>query len=115
MKLTPFGQKVRMLRIELSVRLKDMADELNVTSAYLSALETGKKNLTDSFVAKVVDYFDKHGISDTQELYQLADASKKEIRIDTSEYDDDSKLLIAAFARRFSELPKDDLKKILNS
>ena len=41
--MTPFGRFMRNLRLEKGMLLKDCADLLEVTSAYLSALEHGKK------------------------------------------------------------------------
>jgi transcriptional regulator with XRE-family HTH domain len=41
--MTPFGEKLRALRQERDITLKDMASALNVSSAYLSALEHGKR------------------------------------------------------------------------
>lgn len=43
--MTPFGRLMRDLRIEKGLRLKDVADLLEVTPAYLSALEHGKKGV----------------------------------------------------------------------
>lgn len=37
--LTKFGKELRKIRIENDEILKDMADKLNVTAAYLSAVE----------------------------------------------------------------------------
>jgi transcriptional regulator with XRE-family HTH domain len=41
--MTPFGRFMRNLRTEKGLLLKDVADMLGVTSAYVSALEHGKK------------------------------------------------------------------------
>lgn len=41
--MTPFGMFMRKLRLERGEMLKDIADALQVSSAYLSALEHGKK------------------------------------------------------------------------
>jgi len=41
--MTPFGLFMRKLRLEQGLLLKDMADSMGVSSAYLSALEHGKK------------------------------------------------------------------------
>jgi transcriptional regulator with XRE-family HTH domain len=41
--MTPFGLFMRKLRLENGLLLKDMAETLDVSSAYLSALEHGKK------------------------------------------------------------------------
>ena len=41
--MTPFGERVRKLRRERGLMLKDMAAHLGVSSAYLSALERGER------------------------------------------------------------------------
>ena len=40
---TPFGEAIRRIRRERGVSQKDMARALNVSAAYLSALENGKR------------------------------------------------------------------------
>lgn len=40
--LTQFGKITRKIRIDNDVLLKDMADALNISAAFLSKLETGK-------------------------------------------------------------------------
>ncbi len=41
--MTPFGERVRSLRDAKGVTLKQMATDLSISSAYLSALEHGKR------------------------------------------------------------------------
>lgn len=41
--MTPFGVRLRQLRDERAIALKDMAEALGVSAAYLSALEHGKR------------------------------------------------------------------------
>lgn len=48
--LTPFGKTIRKARIDYGFTLKEVADKAGVSSAYLSAVETGKKPLTNDFV-----------------------------------------------------------------
>jgi transcriptional regulator with XRE-family HTH domain len=46
--MTPFGLFMRTLRLEEGLLLKDVAERMEVTSAYLSALEHGKKGVPSS-------------------------------------------------------------------
>ncbi|MBT4940441.1 MAG: helix-turn-helix transcriptional regulator, partial [Rhodospirillaceae bacterium] len=41
--MTPFGKRVRELRAAKNIQLKQMAEDLHVSSAYLSALEHGNR------------------------------------------------------------------------
>lgn len=52
--MTPFGRFMRNLRLDRGMLLKNVADKLQVTSAYLSALEHGKKGVpNDVLVSKL--------------------------------------------------------------
>ncbi len=56
--MTPFGQKLRELRDKKQVSLKDMASEIGVSSAYLSALEHGKRGKPAWYlVQRIIVYF----------------------------------------------------------
>ena len=41
--MTPFGERLRDLRAARGLALKDMAEGLGVSAAYLSALEHGQR------------------------------------------------------------------------
>lgn len=52
--MTPFGLFMRKLRLEHGLLLKDIAEQMDVSSAYLSALEHGKKGpASGEFVSKL--------------------------------------------------------------
>jgi transcriptional regulator with XRE-family HTH domain len=52
--MTPFGLFMRTLRLERGLLLKDVADLMEVSSAYLSALEHGTKGVPSAdFVSKL--------------------------------------------------------------
>ena len=59
--LTKFGKELRKIRIENDEILKDMADKLNVTAAYLSAVENGNRKVPDAWVNTIVT---KYTLSD---------------------------------------------------
>lgn len=46
--MTPFGMFMRTVRLEKGLLLKDVAELMEVTSAYLSALEHGKKGVPNA-------------------------------------------------------------------
>ena len=82
--MTPFGEKLRSLRAERNVTLKDMAKALNVSSAYLSALEHGKRGRPSwHLVQGVIAYFNIIW-DDAEELVKLARVSHPRISIDTA-------------------------------
>ncbi|MNH81813.1 Helix-turn-helix domain protein [compost metagenome] len=115
MKATAFGKFLRGLRLENEILLKDMADVLNVSSAYLSSLELGKKSVPDSFVAKIVD---EYGLDSSKaaELRHAATLSQPSVKIDLVGKQNDDREIVMSFARRYeslSEESKKQLKKLL--
>lgn len=85
--MTPFGAKVRALRQERGESLKEMAAALDVSAAYLSALEHGKRGLpTWYMVQRIIAHFNVIW-DDAEELQRLAEISDPRITIDTAGLD----------------------------
>lgn len=102
MKLTPFGLCVRKLRLELGLTLKSMADALGVSSAYLSSIELGDKQLTAKIAEDSLRFF--QGRLSEEQLKELQDSAAKSVDIvPVSSLGGDEKVLVAAFARRLTE------------
>lgn len=83
--MTPFGVKVRELREARGVSLKQMADELHISSAYLSALEHGKRGRpSPQLLRQICGYF---GIiwEEAEALERLADLSHPKVTVDASD------------------------------
>lgn len=55
--LTEFGKITRKLRIDNDILLKDMANALNISSAFLSKLETGKSKPNLKLAYKIKDIY----------------------------------------------------------
>jgi transcriptional regulator with XRE-family HTH domain len=82
--MTPFGDRMRKLRAERGVTLKDMADALGVSSAYLSALEHGKRGRPGwHLIQRILAYFNIIW-DDAEEVVRLARISHPRVTIDTS-------------------------------
>lgn len=112
--MTPFGEKVRELRRKKSIQLKQMAADLNVSSAYLSALEHGHRGRPSSgFVLQVCGYL---GViwDEAEELRRLAELSHPRVTIDTSGKSARATLLANLLARRISDLDDTTIDDILN-
>jgi transcriptional regulator with XRE-family HTH domain len=82
--VTPFGLKVRELRRAKGVALKRMASDLQLSPAYLSALEHGHRGRpTPALVVQICEYF--HLIwDDYEEMHRLAGLSHPKVVVDTS-------------------------------
>lgn len=85
--MTPFGQKIRQIRRTKNVSLKEMAEGVGVSSAYLSALEHGKRGTpTWAMVQRIIAYFNIIW-DEAEELQRLAEISNPRIVIDTAGLD----------------------------
>lgn len=111
--MTPFGERVRSLRDARGVTLKQMATDLHISSAYLSALEHGKRGQPSSqLVRQICAYF---GIiwDEAEELERLADLSHPRVTVDTAGLNPKATELANRLAERIHDLDDGALDKIL--
>ncbi|MBB1518941.1 helix-turn-helix domain-containing protein [Aquipseudomonas guryensis] len=111
---TEFGKLLRKARIDHGLLLKDMAEGLGVSSAYLSAVETGKKTVSDELIRKVAAYL---GIlPNTPEYREIEDAaqiSKGQISLEVRGLSQRHQETALAFARQFGEMQPNELDRLL--
>lgn len=82
--MTPFGERMRRLRAERGVTLKEMAAAIGVSPAYLSALEHGKRGRPGwHLIQRIISFFNIIW-DDAEEVARLARVSHPKITIDTS-------------------------------
>jgi len=82
--MTPFGEKIRKLRADRGITLKDMSQAIGVSSAYLSALEHGKRGRPGwHLIQRIITYFNIIW-DEAEEVTRLARISHPRITIDTS-------------------------------
>ncbi|WP_139559501.1 helix-turn-helix transcriptional regulator [Methylotetracoccus oryzae] len=113
MNITEYGKLVRKLRIDAERTTKNMADALGVTPAYLSALETGKKNIPPALVGRVARFFAEAGLPNgnlERELEEAAFMSQRTFEFAPERQDRE---LIAAFARKFPNMGDEQKRKVL--
>jgi len=111
--MTPFGAKVRALRIERGETLKAMAAALDVSAAYLSALEHGKRGLpTWYMVQRIIAHFNVIW-DDAEELQRLAEISDPRITIDTAGLDPAATELANLLGAKIGGLSRKSLDELL--
>jgi transcriptional regulator with XRE-family HTH domain len=82
--MTPFGMKIRELRKQRGVSMKDMARAIGVTPAYLSALEHGHRGLPSWYlVQRIIAYFNVIW-DEAENIARLARISHPRVVVDTS-------------------------------
>ncbi len=82
--MTPFGARLRDLRTQRGVTLKDLAAALQVSAAYLSALEHGRRGRPSAGLVHQVNEFFGLIWDDAEELNRLARESHPRAVLDTA-------------------------------
>jgi transcriptional regulator with XRE-family HTH domain len=111
--LTPFGIAARKLRLDKRLRLLDVAKRLGHSASFISAVETGRKSIPDSFV-RAVSRAMELSAEEVATLRKAADRTRKEVQVE--KLPEDQRELVAAFARKLDKVPPDlvaKLKKIV--
>ena len=111
--MTPFGVKLRQLRQERRITLKEMADSLGVSAAYLSALEHGRRGRPTH--AMVVAICAQLNIiwDEADELQRLARLSHPRVTVDTAGLSPAATELANLLAERIRKLPPDRIDRLL--
>jgi transcriptional regulator with XRE-family HTH domain len=112
--VTPLGAKIRELRTKRGVSLKEMAAALSVSSAYLSALEHGKRGKPTWFlVQRIITYFNVIW-DEAEEIQRLAELSDPRVTIDTAGMDPKATELANQLALKIGVLSEDSLAALLH-
>jgi len=114
-----FGKYLRILRLNNGELLKTMADKLNVSSAFLSSIETGKKNIPSNFKDKIIKIYNLSK-QEINELNIAINNSKLSEKINLQNNSAKNVGVALQFARRFNEKTLSDktlneILKLLNA
>ena len=113
--MTPFGEKMRSMRAERNLTQKDMAAAIGVSSAYLSALEHGKRGRPSWYlIQRIINYFNVIW-DDADQIVMLAHMSHPRITIDTSALSPKATSLTNHLADQIGELNDVELDELLHS
>lgn len=115
--MTPFGERMRRLRAERGVTLREMADAIGVSPAYLSALEHGKRGRPGwHLIQRILAYFNIIW-DEAEDVVASARVSHPRITINTSGLDPRATELANRLADDISRLDDasiDELLAVLN-
>jgi transcriptional regulator with XRE-family HTH domain len=110
--VTPFGAKLRALRAERGIALKDMAAALRVSPAYLSALEHGRRGQPSwAQVQAIIGYFNVIW-DEAEEIELLARISHPRVTIDTTGLDPSATEFANHMAEEIAHLTKAELGQL---
>jgi len=107
--MTPFGEKIRQLRASRNISQKEMAAALNISAAYLSALEHGRRGRPQwSMVQRIITYFNIIW-DEAEELQYLASISDPRTRLDTANLSANATKLANLFANNITQMSEKDI------
>ena len=111
--MTPFGARIRALRDERGISLKQMAEDLGISAAYLSAMEHGKRpRPRPNLVRQICGYFNVIW-DDADELQALAQRWRPKVAIDTGGLSPKATELANLLAQRIADLPEERLEAMI--
>ncbi len=102
--MTPFGARLRELRAQRGVTLKELAATLQVSAAYLSALEHGRRGQPSAGLVHQVNEFFGLIWDDAEEMARLARQSHPKVTLDTGGLSPEATALANRLARDIRRL-----------
>jgi transcriptional regulator with XRE-family HTH domain len=113
--MTPFGAKLRELRKLRGITLKEMAASLEISSAYLSALEHGKRGKPSPMLVRQICTFFTIIWDEAEELERLSRISHPRVAVDTAGLSPRATELANLLAERIGDLSEEELAALLAS
>lgn len=111
--LTQLGIFLRKLRLDTGEIMKEMAEKLDVSSSFLSAVENGKKKMPDSWYDAIINLYDLDR-EKQDELITAIEESQKSVEINLEDLSREKKRLAFSFARELENMNKDEVDKMKN-
>lgn len=110
--VTDYGKILRTIRIEKGEVLGDMADNLNISSAYLSSIETGTRGVPSGLTDLISSTYNlKKSIE--KKLRKAEISNMKEIKLIFDNNTSSAKKETAClFARTFNNIDTNDFERI---
>lgn len=111
MNYSEYGKELKKILIDKNYRIFDLASALSVSSAFISSIITGKKNVPEGFNEKIAKVLllsnEEKEILDTK-----AALSRDLIKIDLTMCSQNAKNTALAFQRNLNGLDDETLEKI---
>lgn len=110
--VTELGRALRKMRIDVGETLGDMAEKLDITSSYLSAIEKGKRPAPDGLVERISVLYGL-GAEASDRLSAAADKTIQNIKVNLEGATDQKRDVALCFARSFDDLDDETAKSVL--
>lgn len=112
--MTPFGAKLRELRKARNLTMAEMAKSIGVSSAYLSALEHGKRGRPSWHLVQGIITYLNIIWDEAEELIKLSRVSHPRITIDTSGLEPQATELANQLSKSIAKLDQNTIRQMLD-
>jgi len=113
--MTPFGEKLREMRKTEAMSLKDLAQAIGVSSAYLSALEHGQRSRPSWYLLqRIIAHFNVIW-DEAENLERLAALSHPRVTLDTSRLSPNATEMANRLAENIGKLSEGDIQEMLET
>lgn len=97
--MTELAKILRILRINTNDTAKEMAEKLGMSSAYLSAIENGKRNVPQDFFDVVCASYCL-SILDKNKLKKAITSTMSKLQIDVAEFSNERKEILMSLSQK---------------
>ena len=114
--MTPFGRMLRRERKDRNMLLGELARRLDISIAYLSQIEHGKRAIPDGFERRVADTLELSA-EERNEMERAAAISRQTFEIDVTGANDNDRELARDLALAFARLSpegKNELRRVID-
>jgi transcriptional regulator with XRE-family HTH domain len=108
---TEFGKALRKLRLDHGEVLKHMADNLQISSSYLSSIETGARAIPGNLIERLAALYNLPTKA-VKELERAKTACMREATFNLGDASFEKKDAALLFARRFNDMDEQTAAKI---
>lgn len=113
MSYTKFGEFVRILRIKNHEIMGDMAEFLDTSLPFLSAVENGRKNVPKDWIEKIACHYNLNEY-ERKELKKSVEESKTQMKISLTNASASKRGVALQFARSFENMDDETAEKIIS-
>lgn len=110
--MTTISRLLRLIRLQHGEVLFDMAQKLGVTSAFLSAVENGRKSAPSTWLQRLTELYSLTP-QQQNELSSAFSENVKQVRISLESAQAEQRDLAISFARRFDELDHKEIEAVM--
>jgi len=109
---TSYGEFMRIQRVKNHEVMGDMESVLNSTLPFISAVESGKKNVPPSWIEKIVAHYNLND-EEKEELINVIEESRTQMKVSMVDKGKYQRTAALQFARSFDDMSEETARKII--